>query len=141
MPKRRPDGKKKCKKCQLLIDLDNFYVAYKNKYGIVYCTTCKDCNKLTSVEWGRNNRHKHYGYEIKYKYGLTIKEYDEMVLAQNNKCAICQGSSVKRFSIDHCHKTGKIRGLLCFACNSAIGKLKENKELFINAINYLEKYK
>ena len=58
-------------------------------------------------------------------YGMTIADYDAMLLAQGGSCAICKSKSAgnkgQYFAIDHCHKTGKIRGLLCITCNSRLG--------------------
>ena len=81
------------------------------------------------------------GWDIKAKYNISITDYKEMLLKQNNRCAICGdfNDNIKYgLHIDHCHTTGKVRGLLCHHCNTAIGSLKENKNNFINAIKYLE---
>jgi len=86
-------------------------------------------------------------YSLKKKYGLTIEQYDEMLQKQNNVCAICQEPSlsldprtnkVRRLAVDHCHKTGKIRGLLCSKCNKGIGLFRDNPVLFANVIKYLQ---
>lgn len=62
-----------------------------------------------------------------------------MLTSQGGTCAICHGTAtVGRLAVDHCHLTGKVRGLLCTNCNTALGKLKDSKELLLNAINYLE---
>lgn len=80
---------------------------------------------------------------LKIKYNLTIEEYDKMLLVQNNKCGICQLDSHINLKghlyVDHCHKTGAIRGLLCNNCNSAIGLLKEDEKLFAAAVTYLSR--
>lgn len=70
------------------------------------------------------------------KYGLTVEDFDNMVLAQDSKCAICE-EKCDKLNIDHCHKTGKVRGLLCWNCNTAIGKMKDNVDSFKRAIKYL----
>ena len=72
------------------------------------------------------------------EYGLTEEEYNNMVLSQNNLCAICNNpSNNKALAIDHNHKTGEVRGLLCQNCNLAIGLFKENIIIFNKAIEYL----
>lgn len=68
-------------------------------------------------------------------YGLTPADYDLLVNKQDGKCAICQ--QAKRLVVDHCHATGKIRGLLCHHCNTGIGLLGEQPERFDNAKRYL----
>lgn len=74
------------------------------------------------------------------RYGITLEEYETMEKDQGMTCAICK-SKCKRYeflSVDHCHKTGKVRGLLCHKCNSAIGYLGESVENLENAIKYLK---
>lgn len=73
------------------------------------------------------------------KYGLELGEYDRMLAAQGDVCAICKGhcGRERRLSVDHCHSTGRVRGLLCQNCNAAIGMLKEDVALFFRAVEYL----
>lgn len=81
---------------------------------------------------------------------ITLEQYFGMVESQDNKCAICglkesciDGRSAdkkpRRLSVDHCHRTGNVRGLLCHACNTAIGKFKDDIELLQKAIKYITK--
>lgn len=83
--------------------------------------------------------------------GIAVDSYFEMINAQDNKCAICnleetcidgrsKDKKPRRLSIDHCHKTGIVRGLLCHACNTAIGKFKDDVELLHKAIEYITKH-
>ncbi|MDH6448174.1 hypothetical protein M2155_000582 [Streptomyces sp. SAI-119] len=73
------------------------------------------------------------------KYGLKPGEYDRMLEAQDGGCAICKQPCARerRLSVDHCHSTGRVRGLLCQNCNAAIGMLKEDVALFFRAVEYL----
>lgn len=70
--------------------------------------------------------------------------YDHKLAEQNGKCAICGSGKYdrtnRRFAIDHCHQTEKIRGLLCGRCNMALGLLNDNLEILDNAIKYLRQY-
>lgn len=68
-------------------------------------------------------------------YKITSGEYQCLFDKQGGKCAICK--RVRSLVVDHCHKTGKIRGLLCSSCNSAIGLLDENVGFLNSAIDYL----
>jgi hypothetical protein len=82
---------------------------------------------------------------LKKKFGITVEEYDRMFAEQGRCCAICGGtkSFAKRdghFHVDHCHKTGKIRGILCQACNVTLGKMDERPDLLRLAADYLEKH-
>jgi hypothetical protein len=74
------------------------------------------------------------------RYGLTIAMYDEMVLIQESKCAICNQVPDRKLVVDHNHSTNKVRSLLCDHCNQGIGLLKENIEILTSAINYLRKW-
>lgn len=78
-------------------------------------------------------------------YGLTVDQYDEMYAAQKGKCLICKELKNPygqyRMHIDHDHETGKVRGLLCGNCNSAIGLLKEEPSIFDSAKEYVVKSK
>ena len=75
------------------------------------------------------------------QYGLTIEEYNQMFVDQNGVCAICkeQSQNGTNLCVDHCHTTGKVRGLLCTGCNVGIGRLKDSVELLESAIGYLTK--
>jgi hypothetical protein len=100
---------------------------------------CKKChNKRTS----KCAMSKNYKYQRKYwlnrAYKLTIEQFDELLIKQNNKCRICKKTFYSTPHIDHCHVTGKIRGLLCRDCNFMLGYGKDNITIFNNAISYLE---
>jgi hypothetical protein len=74
------------------------------------------------------------------KYGITHNDYDDMYLNQDSKCACC-GDEIKRIDkhthIDHCHTTGKVRGILCKPCNIGIGEFKDSVDRLQKAIDYL----
>jgi len=76
--------------------------------------------------------------ELKRKYGLTKKDVQKMQASQENHCLICQECFTKTPCVDHDHKTGKIRGLLCGRCNRVLGNIEENVILLRNMILYLE---
>lgn len=84
---------------------------------------------------------------LRYRFAITMKEYDMMLKKQNGVCAICLRPEIvteprtgvtRHLSIDHCHSTGQIRGLLCARCNTGIGKLGDSPETLRKAANYLE---
>ena len=74
--------------------------------------------------------------ELKREYGLTLEEYDGMVIMQNGRCAIC-GRGDEQLGVDHDHSTGTVRGLLCQRCNGGIGFLQDNPDLTQKATDYL----
>lgn len=72
-------------------------------------------------------------------YGLTDEDYEAMLEAQEYRCAICYEHEVRnvRFAVDHCHKSGKTRFLLCAACNTGLGLFKEDPEILTRAAEYI----
>lgn len=89
----------------------------------------------------RRNRYGKIGFEIhlKERYNISIEEYNSILEKQNNLCAICKLLSKTKLNVDHCHNTGRIRGLLCGNCNRALGLFKDNIQYLYNAIEYLSK--
>lgn len=75
------------------------------------------------------------------RYGITVADYDQMLVAQNGVCKICRQVCVtgRSLSVDHCHETGKVRGLLCASCNNGLGRFKDNALLLRAAAEYLER--
>lgn len=85
-----------------------------------------------------------HGYILKKRFGISRKDYESMLGAQDGVCAICGNPEVVKIrgellglAVDHCHATGKIRGLLCSSCNTAIGLMKDDVNLLNSAIKYL----
>jgi len=77
---------------------------------------------------------------IRRQYGITLAQYDDMLEQQDYKCAICGNEDEvegRKLAVDHCHTTGKVRGLLCGKCNRGLGLFYDNKALLEKAIKYL----
>jgi len=72
-------------------------------------------------------------------YSITEQQYEDIFTNQTGLCKICGLQDKKRLAVDHCHKTGKVRGLLCNSCNRGIGYLRDNPLLMRNAADYVEK--
>jgi hypothetical protein len=87
---------------------------------------CDSCVRPTSFRFDRG---------LLIKYGLSWREYDDMMSKQDRKCLICM-QIPKRYNVDHCHKTGKVRGLLCSRCNGVL-EFIEDKERLSRALKYL----
>lgn len=79
---------------------------------------------------------RRYSYMIKTKYGLEREEFDAMVLAHEGRCALCLVATPDLI-VDHCHQTGRVRGLLCSRCNTGLGLLGDNDTAIANALAYL----
>ena len=107
-----------------------------------YNSTHKEQRKKYNKEYQKTHKEYLKQYFIKYKYGLSKTEYDNLLLSQNNRCAICKepldSQNPHNVIIDHNHLTGKIRGILCRKCNLAIGQLRDNPEYAYNAFLYLK---
>lgn len=143
------DNKKFCKRCNQLLELEKFPLSKWTKHGRgTYCNSCMresyPKNKETNKIYNQNKSEKQRAYYLKIKFGISIEDYKNLLEKQNNKCAICgekelslYNKKIKTLAVDHCHKTGKVRGLLCMKCNTAIGSLKENVEILDKAKTYL----
>lgn len=88
-------------------------------------------------------------YQLKYNFGISLVQYKDMLEKQNYSCAICgkrngldlhRPGAAKELSVDHCHRTGQVRGLLCSDCNRGIGQLQDSPEIVRRAAEYLEQY-
>lgn len=81
-------------------------------------------------------------------YGITLAQYEEMLKTQDGKCAICEqpetsvdrSGSLRSLAVDHCHNSGKVRGLLCSRCNTTLGKLEESPQLLRAMWDYMHKH-
>lgn len=96
-------------------------------------------------EWYRANRAIYNATNrrsrLKTQYGMTEADFDQMIVEQEGRCAICAGdfASTKDAHIDHCHETGIVRGLLCLNCNVTLGLMKDSVLSLQAAIEYLKK--
>lgn len=147
-------SQKTCSMCGLEKPLSEFRKESKPRPGVR--ANCRQCDTKRHAEWraknrehlrrwarGRyRNRGDKWAYHIKRKYGITPVQYDEMLSRQKGKCAICGKSNRHnkqgRFNIDHCHLTGVIRGLLCWECNVAIGRMGDDPNRLRKAAEYLD---
>ncbi len=132
---------KKSPKCPTCgeINIDKFYVDASGRRTNKYC---KECHKAKCKErWHALSPVDKQATRVKAMYGITSEEYKALHTAQKGKCAICgTAPTTKRgLHVDHCHETGKVRGLLCHGCNTALGSFKDNTNLLNNAINYLKR--
>ena len=113
---------------------------------------CRSCGKTKPwAEWSKNKRASD-GFQtrckecasaagrrdhLKNSYGMTVADLDAMLLAQHGVCAICQTAPAAH--VDHDHQTEKVRGLLCFRCNAALGQLGDDPLVLRRAARYLER--
>jgi len=82
---------------------------------------CKECGRLSRLKRLRPTESR----RLEYLYGITLDDYEEILDSQGGTCAICGGTELKRLSVDHDHKTGRVRGLLCNRCNVKLSYIEE----------------
>jgi hypothetical protein len=120
-------------------DLAKFYVDKKGGRSNKVCREChkKDCKERWHTRswldrWASRN----------YKYGVTKEFLLDLYEKQQGVCKICEDKpkTQRGLHVDHCHKTGVVRGLLCHGCNVAIGSMKEDPEILSKAIEYLRSH-
>jgi hypothetical protein len=144
---------KKCKKCGNEFPLSSFYKDKRQKDGhFYYCKAC--CKEKDRDRYVKNvdalceaakenyykNRSKVKNRHLEKNYGISLSSFNDMREYQRYRCKIClkpEEEAVKGLHVDHCHKTGKVRGLLCRECNFMIGLAKDSPELLKSAIDYL----
>lgn len=122
------DSRRRCCRCGVVKDLDQFNRSKRLTLGRGYhCRVCRE--EMNMIRW----------------HGINRAQYNEMLLSQGGGCAICGSTDsrhpVSRLVIDHCHVTGKVRGLLCSHCNRGIGFLEDSSERLRQAANYLDSHR
>lgn len=98
-------------------------------------------NKAYLKEY-RKNKAKVRDNTLRHRYGISLAERNQILLAQGNCCAICRASSpgIRDWATDHDHKTGKIRGILCFRCNVVLGRLGDTIESTLKWVDQATQY-
>jgi hypothetical protein len=142
---RTPPKEKSCQKCTVVFQ--PFCGANK------YCAACvpiaqREKRERASIGWKERNRDRmlltYSTYHLRVNFGMTMEDYLRMVDAQGGKCVICQEVPVggrgilRKLAVDHCHTTGRVRGLLCGNCNTALGLFRESPDRMLSAISYLK---
>lgn len=137
---------KTCTKCgQVYPATTEFFVAcgvYKKRSGVILRSWCKSCRKTGSK--GSQDKHRRK-YKLKSRFNMTLEDYDAMFDKQCGRCKICgsfetrtQDGRITRLAVDHDHKTGRIRGLLCSSCNKALGFVKDDVVILDRMKKYLK---
>lgn len=92
-------------------------------------------------EWKKRNPDKLRDYQLKAKYGIPYGTYGQLLKKQRGRCAICKVPHPKTLHVDHDHKTGKVRALLCDPCNRGVGYFAEDPRRLRAAATYLERHR
>ena len=137
---------KKCCICKEVMEISNFYNYKASKDGKM--GRCKTCDDKARKKWRANNPDRAWESQrrnaLMVKYGITLEEYNSILKLQGGCCAICKsreprslGNARQSFSVDHCHVSGHIRGLLCNNCNRALGLLGDTVTSIKKAYTYV----
>jgi hypothetical protein len=153
-----------CYYCKTEKEANCFAVSQRKFHGGRNVGRCKECSKIQNKEYRELNIEKFRQYEasrrsnherVEYdrlrsyprRYGISREQYEQMRIQQSFKCAICGMSEeehkVSRWGVlclDHDHKTGAVRALLCALCNKGLGSFKDNHNLLEKASNYLRSF-
>lgn len=149
---------KACSKCRVVLPVDAYTRRPEGALGRV--SACTPCRTKASTAYYRAKRALNpkptrakprtpatrFASHIKMTYGLSVEEWAAMYNAQDRRCKVC-----KAFlgldkpgrggpAVDHCHKTGRIRGILCFPCNSAIGHARDCPKILAAMIAYVQEH-
>jgi Tfp pilus assembly protein PilP len=151
-----------CRKCEEEKPINQFTKGAQHKGG--HRNECKNCtaeysrkrrenpeiaqkSRESAARWVESNPEANKQRYLLRKFNITLEEYQDLLLKQDGVCAICREpeSVVRRsktgkemLAVDHCHETGKVRGLLCFKCNTALGALGDSIEGLERALAYLK---
>lgn len=147
---------KTCSSCKQEKPLDEFYRNKGTRDRLA--SQCKACSGLAGEVFAKSHRKELSDKScrlyrenpehqrtiarksiLKCVYGLEFEDYLQILLNQQNKCAICRKDFLKTPHVDHDHKTGKVRGLLCQECNHGVGNFEDSPARIRDAANYLDK--
>jgi len=132
---------KECRHCNEIKSLGDFHSNKEMRDG--RSSYCKPCASERSSAWKSKNKDKAKCADLTRKYNLSLEGYNYLYKSQGGKCLICGVSELKSsrqtLFVDHCHKTGEIRGLLCHHCNSGLGYFRDNPNLLKKAQWYLNR--
>ena len=135
--------------CGMVLPKSKFSKKTSNPDGLQ--NECKECRKLLCKSWrAKASLKTKRNHSYKHKYDITVDRYNEMFIDQRGLCLICnepertqnaKSGKTLWLAVDHCHTSGKVRGLLCSKCNTALGLFKDNTKNLQGAIKYLKKQK
>ena len=152
---------KRCHGCNTDKEKSEFSKNKNRKDGLG--TQCKKCisdshkkwyaknlkeKRKQNLSWYHNNPDRVRDNHLRYKFNITLDDYDRMYREQDGKCALCKkpesakdgrSGKIRRLAVDHCHETDRVRGLLCYRCNHLIGCLGDTVESVQRVISYMER--
>jgi protein-arginine kinase activator protein McsA len=132
---------KECKYCREEKAETEFYRFFdrwtNNHYLSARCKPCHQKYKIESPTTARNRKSE----KLQLRYGLTYEQWENMRHAEDYRCMICNISEDelgKKLDVDHCHNSGKVRGVLCNPCNTMLGHARDNIQILESSVKYLK---
>jgi len=133
-------GVARCPRCGQEKNLSEFN---KDKHTYLgYSIYCRFCNRQKARERYLNHKERHKDVQLKSHFDITLEMYKEMESGQDGGCAICgrtRAENGKSLAVDHCHTSGKVRGLLCNTCNTGLGMFNDSASILRQAVEYLDR--
>lgn len=138
--------RKTCSSCQIEKSVEEFYWSSRDGY-VARCKQCSqasakvhyEANREVRKSASRDYRAKNPDVALQRRYGIRPGTFDEMASTTDGACFICGVVPETTLCVDHCHETGRVRGLLCHPCNTALGKFGDDPEILRKAIAYLDR--
>lgn len=147
--KEHKNGLKHCAGCDSWVAPINFHANARTWDRLnAYCKVCasrlgaerfqRDRTRLlaNTAAYRRNNPEKRKSIALMFKFGIDLAEYRKIEEMQQYRCGICRKPG--ELHVDHCHESGRVRGLLCMSCNTALGKLGDTPDSIRRVLSYLD---
>lgn len=124
----------------------NYYLRHKERLAAqqkIWVAANREKVRAANRARRKKNPQKAHEHDLRHRlkkdYGITREQFDAMLVAQGNACAICRTprAQIRRLCVDHCHKTKTVRGLLCQYCNVGLAQFRDNPAFLFAAIDYL----
>jgi len=132
-------NQKSCIGCSTTKDITGFGIDKSKPDG--FNSYCKECIAKRNKDRRKADPRKQEDCRLRKAYGITLEEYEQMVEDRNGLCDGCKEAPASGYNkglyVDHCHETGKVRGILCQQCNTALGMVRDRVETLHNLIAYL----
>lgn len=143
---------KRCSCCKVDKPIEEFHIDRAKRDGFFH--KCKSCvasadryrygltrqkQIARARSWATENPERYRDIQLQLHYSISLDQYNEMLKQQGGVCAVCRQPDKRALSVDHCHETNVVRGLLCGGCNRALGLLGDDIKRVSAMVEYLRK--
>jgi hypothetical protein len=138
----RASGKRQCRICRLESTrnwVENNRERWNELHREWIAKNPEKAKAINSRVYKKSGNLWHKERDLRKLYGITLEQFDSMLADQANACAVC-GEDLVVPCVDHCHSTGKVRKILCPACNKGLGMFRDNPETLAKAAQYVREY-